>query len=135
MYTWKVTGHVLRRFNASYNASHGRLALASAQPCRPGRGKFGAYHRRINLWLRDQGTQVAQTCKRQFEFVAAQRVRRCMQVFHLYTRIWDETALREFMRSWRRRVARNAKGFLISATGVTVYNWDRDRISDEEIKR
>jgi hypothetical protein len=58
-----------------------------------------------------------------------------MQVFHLYTRIWDETALREFMRSWKRRVTRNAKGFLISATGVTAYNWDRDRISDEEIKR
>ncbi|XP_011347110.1 stAR-related lipid transfer protein 7, mitochondrial isoform X2 [Ooceraea biroi] len=138
MYSWKVTRHALRRFNSSHHTSHAcnvsRLALVLEHRGNPGRGRFGGYRRRISMWLREQSSQVAQTCKRQFEFVAAQRVRRCMQIFHLYTRIWDETALREFMRSWRRRVARNAKGFLISATGVTAYNWDRDRISDEEIQ-
>lgn len=36
------------------------------------------------------------------------------------------------MRLWRLRLAKN---FLISAAGVSVYNWDRDRISDEEINR
>lgn len=39
------------------------------------------------------------------------------------------------MRSWRFRLARNARNFLVSAIGVTAYNWDRDRISDEEINR
>ncbi|XP_077259626.1 stAR-related lipid transfer protein 7, mitochondrial isoform X1 [Temnothorax americanus] len=137
MYTWKLTGHVLRRFNAGYGDGNGRLALV-LQHCGPraqGRGRLGSYRRKISSWVREQGTQVAQACKRQFEFVAAQRIRRCIQIFHLYTRIWDEIALREFMRQWRLRLAKNARNFLISAAGVSVYNWDRDRISDEEINR
>ncbi|XP_011685992.1 PREDICTED: stAR-related lipid transfer protein 7, mitochondrial-like isoform X2 [Wasmannia auropunctata] len=140
MYTWKLTGHALRRINTGcYGCGDGgRLALVLQHcggPRTQGRGKFGSYRRRISSWFREQGTQVAQACKRQFEFVAAQRIRRYIQIFHLYTRIWDEVALREFMRLWRLRLARNAKNFLISAAGVSVYNWDRDRISDEEINR
>ncbi|XP_025990928.1 stAR-related lipid transfer protein 7, mitochondrial isoform X2 [Solenopsis invicta] len=140
MYMWKLTGHALRRFSpgCGSNSSNGRLALV-LQHCRPrtqGRGTLlSNYRRRISSWFREQGTQVAQACKRQFEFVAAQRIRRCIQVFHLYTRIWDEVALREFMRLWRLRLAKNAKNFLVSAAGISVYNWDRDRISDEEINR
>lgn len=137
MYTWKLTGHALRRFNTGYGSGSGRLALV-LQHCAPrtqGRGKLGSYRRKISSWFREQGTQVAQACKRQFEFVAAQRIRRYIQIFHLYTRIWDEVALREFMRLWRLRLAKNAKNFLISAAGVSVYNWDRDRINDEEINR
>lgn len=138
MYMWKITGHALKRFNTNYSShGNGRLAIVLEHwsPKAQNRGKFSDYRKRISLWFREQSTQVTQACKRQFEFVAAQRVRRYIQIFHLYTRIWDEVALREFMRSWRLRVARNAKNFLISAAGVSVYNWDRDRISDEEINR
>jgi len=137
MYTWKITGRALKRFNTSYSHGNGRLALVlehwslKAQSC----GKFSGCRKRISLWFREQSTQVAEACKRQFEFVAAQRVRRYIQIFHLYTRIWDEMALKEFMRSWKLSVTRNAKNFLISAAGVSVYNWDRERISDEEINR
>ncbi|XP_011645417.1 stAR-related lipid transfer protein 7, mitochondrial-like isoform X1 [Pogonomyrmex barbatus] len=140
MYTWKLTGHALRRFNSGCSSGGGgssRLALIFQQ-CgsrTQTRGKLGSYRKKISSWFREQGTQVAQACKRQFEFVAAQRVRRHIQIFHLYTRIWDEVALREFMRLWRLRLAKNAKNFLISAAGVSMYNWDRDRISDEEINR
>lgn len=138
MYTWKLTGYALKRFNTSYNShSNSRLAIV-LQHCGPktqNRGKFGIYRKRISIWFREQSTQVAQVCKKQFEFVAAQRIRRYIQIFQLYSKIWDEVALREFMRSWRLRLARNTKNFLISATGVTVYNWDRERISDEEINR
>lgn len=137
MYMWKLTGHALRRFNSGHGSGSGRLALV-LQHCGPrtqGRGKLSSYSRRISSWFREQSTQVAQACKRQFEFVAAQRIRRYIQIFHLYTRIWDEVALREFMRLWRLRLAKNAKNFLISAAGVSMYNWDRDRISDEEINR
>ncbi|XP_070170562.1 stAR-related lipid transfer protein 7, mitochondrial isoform X4 [Polyergus mexicanus] len=139
MYMWKLTGHAFKRFNTSCNShSSSRLAINVLQHCGPrtqNRGKFSSYRKRISLWFREQGTQVAQVCKKQFEFVAAQRIRRYIQIFHLYTRIWDEVALREFMRSWRLRLARNTRNFLISATGVTVYDWNRDRISDEEINR
>lgn len=138
MYTWKLTGRAFKRFNTNYNSyGSSRLAivLEHCGPTTQNRGKFGIYRKRISLWFREQGTQVAHVCKKQFEFVAAQRIRRYIQIFQLYTKIWDEVALREFMRSWRLRLARNTKHFLISATGVTVYNWDRERISDEEINR
>ncbi|XP_012522289.1 stAR-related lipid transfer protein 7, mitochondrial isoform X3 [Monomorium pharaonis] len=136
MYTWKLTGHVLRKFSPSSNNSRLALVLQHCGPKTQGRGKLlGNYRKKISSWFREQGTQVAQACKRQFEFVAAQRIRRCIQVFHLYTRIWDEVALREFMRLWRLRLAKNAKSFLISAAGISVYNWDCNRISDEEIYR
>ncbi|XP_072759495.1 stAR-related lipid transfer protein 7, mitochondrial [Anoplolepis gracilipes] len=138
MYTWKLTGHAFKRFNASCNSHNSNRLAIILQHCgskTQNRGKFGSYRKRISLWFREQSTQVAQVCKKQFEFVAAQRIRRYIQIFHLYTKIWDEVALREFMRSWRLRLAKNAKNFLISATGVAVYNWDRDRISDEEINR
>ncbi|KYN14022.1 PREDICTED: stAR-related lipid transfer protein 7, mitochondrial isoform X1 [Trachymyrmex cornetzi] len=137
MYTWRLSGYALRRFNTGYGNGTSKLALV-LQHCGPrtqGRGKLGSYRRRISSWFREQGTQAAQACKKQFEFVAAQRIRRYIQIFHLYTRIWDEVALREFMRLWRLRLAKNAKNFLISAAGVSMYNWDRDRISDEEINR
>ncbi|KAL0130208.1 hypothetical protein PUN28_002059 [Cardiocondyla obscurior] len=137
MYTWKLTGHALRRFNSGYSSGNNRLAFV-LQHCAPktqSRGRFGSYRKRISSWFREQGTQVAQACREQFEFVAAQKIRRCIQIFHLYTRLWDEVALRDFMRLWRLRLARNAKNFLVSAAGVSMYNWDRDRISDEEINR
>ncbi|XP_020287537.1 stAR-related lipid transfer protein 7, mitochondrial-like isoform X2 [Pseudomyrmex gracilis] len=132
MYVWKITGYALKRFNRGYSAN-GRLAIVLEQ-CNP-QSCGGFYRKRISVWLREQGTQVTRACRQQFEFIAAQRVRRCIQIFHLYTRLWDEMALREFMRSWRMRVARNAENFLISAVGITAYNWDRDRISDQEINR
>lgn len=138
MYMWKTIGHTLKRFNTNYSRNgNDRLALVLGHwgPKAQSHGKFSGYRKRINLWFRQQSTQVAQACKRQFEFVAAQRVKRYIQIFHLYTRIWDEVALKEFMRSWRLRVAGNAKNFLIGAVGVSMYNWDRDRISDEEINR
>lgn len=135
MYTWKLSGVVLRRYNTNYNQNSNRLAHFFGSNYSPSYGRFGDYRKRLSVWLREQGIQVTKACKRQFEFIAAQRIRRYLQIFHLYTRIWDEVALREFMRLWRLRVERNARNFLISAVGVTIYNWDRDRISDEELNR
>ncbi|XP_066595531.1 stAR-related lipid transfer protein 7, mitochondrial isoform X2 [Prorops nasuta] len=40
-----------------------------------------------------------------------------------------------FIRSWTQRCTRNARHFLLSAAGVSVYNWNTERISDEEINR
>lgn len=131
MYTWKLFGLVLRRFDTSYSHNGGRLTHF-VKHRGPTYGKFGAYRKDINLWFREQGKQVAQTCKRQFEFITAQRIRRYVQIFHLYTRIWDEVALKEFIRSWRLRITRN---FLWSTVAVTMYNWDHERISDEEVNK
>lgn len=87
------------------------------------------------LWFREQSEQVAKACARQFECIVAQRVRRTLQIFHLYTKIWDEAALRAFMNIWRRRVGQNARKYLMGAVGVSAYNWDQERISDDELYR
>lgn len=89
----------------------------------------------MSIWLREQSIQVFKACTRQFEFIAAQRVRRSIQIFHLYTRIWDEVALKEFIKQWRRRVSKNTKDFLIGAVGVTMFNWETEKIPDREMYR
>jgi hypothetical protein len=89
----------------------------------------------MTTWLQDQSIQVMKACTKQFEFIAAQRVRRSLQIFHLYTRIWDEVALKEFIRLCRFRITKNTKNFLMGAVGITMYNWDQERISDKEINR
>lgn len=130
MYTWKLVGHILRRFDANYSHNSGRLTFVKR--CSFTNGKFGAYQKEINLWFREQSKQVSRACRRQFEFITAQRIRRYVQIFHLYTRIWDEVALREFIKSWKLRVPRN---FLLSSVAITMYDWDHERITDTEINK
>lgn len=132
MYTVHVSGLVLRRVNKNYAVNSSRLASFYGQ-CRNA-GRFAELQRRMSAWMREHGALLARACTRQFEFVIAQRIRRTLQIFHLYTRIWDEVALKEFMRAWRRRMMRNTKQFVMSAAGMTVYDWNRKRISDEELE-
>lgn len=131
MYTIQLSGLILKRYNTNYVQNGSRLASSFGQ-CEH-YGKLREYRKKLSFWLKDQGTQVAEACARQFEFIAAQRIRRSLQIFHLYTRIWDEVALKEFMRSWRNRTLRNTKHFLMSSIGITMYNWDRERISEGEL--
>ncbi|CAG9769285.1 unnamed protein product [Ceutorhynchus assimilis] len=69
---------------------------------------------------------------RQFEFVFAQRVRRGQQMICLYSKWWEERALKEFFRRLRIGLHRNGKEFIVGALGVSVYNWEEQRIADDE---
>lgn len=131
MYTVQLSGLLLKRFHGDYVRNGTRLA----PPIRyyGNHGKFRECRKRISVWLKEHGDRVAEACTRQFEFIAAQRVRRSLQIFHLYTRIWDKTALKEFIKSWRNRAFRNGKRFLTSGVGVAVFNWDRERINENEL--
>lgn len=97
--------------------------------------KFKCYQYRMSLWLREQSIQVVKACTRQCEFIAAQRIRRSLQIFHLYSRIWDEVALREFIKFWRQRVTKNAKEFLVTAVGISMFDWEKERIPNLEMYR
>ncbi|XP_043265609.1 stAR-related lipid transfer protein 7, mitochondrial-like isoform X2 [Colletes gigas] len=130
MYTVQSSGMLLKRFSANYVQNSTRLA--SFRQCER-YGKFHDCRKRISHWLKAQGEQVAQACTKQCEFIIAQRIRRSLQIFHLYTRIWDEVALKEFMKSWRNRALRNSRHFLMSSIGITMYNWDRERITKDEL--
>ncbi|XP_029052762.2 stAR-related lipid transfer protein 7, mitochondrial-like isoform X2 [Osmia bicornis bicornis] len=131
MYVVQLSGLLSKQFNTNYVRNGTRLASTFGR--HENYGRFREYRKRIAVWLKQQSGQVAEACARQFEFIAAQRVRRSMQIFHLYTRMWDEAALKEFMKSWRNRTLRNTRHFLMSSIGVTMYNWDRERISEEEL--
>ena len=93
------------------------------------------YNRRINSWFKEQGVQLVCACLKQFEFIAAQRIRRSIQIFQLYARLWDEVALREFIKSWKQKTFHKAKKYLLGSIGVSAYNWDKERISDKEMQR
>ncbi|XP_076758579.1 stAR-related lipid transfer protein 7, mitochondrial isoform X2 [Xylocopa sonorina] len=131
MYVVQCSGLLTKQFGTSYVRNGTRLASSFGQHGRC--GKFREYRKKVALWLKQQSGQVAEACARQFEFIAAQRVRRSLQLFHLYTRIWDEVALKEFIRTWRNHTLRNAKHFLMSSIGVTMYNWDSEKISEDEL--
>lgn len=131
MYTVQLSGLLFKQFHRDYVRYGTRLA----PPFRHygNYGKFRECRKRISVWLKEHSGRVAEACTQQFEFIAAQRVRRSLQIFHLYTRIWDKTALKEFMKSWRNRAFRNSRRFLTSSIGVAVFNWDRERISEKEL--
>ncbi|XP_043501606.1 stAR-related lipid transfer protein 7, mitochondrial-like [Polistes fuscatus] len=129
MYSWQLFNFI--RVNFKY--TNRNVNLSSLSKRFSNRVKFGGYRKKIDLWLKEQSTQVAKACTRQCEFIVAQRIRRSIQIFLLYTKIWDEVALKEIIKSWRMRAIKNSKKFLISTVGVSVYNWDHERISDEEV--
>ncbi|XP_076295619.1 stAR-related lipid transfer protein 7, mitochondrial isoform X2 [Lasioglossum baleicum] len=131
MYTVQLSGLLLKQFHRDYVRYGTRLA----PPFRyyGNYGKFRECRKRISVWLKEHSGRVAEACTQQFEFIAAQRVRRSLQIFHLYTRIWEKTALKEFMKSWRNRAFRNGRRFITSSIGVAVFNWDRERINEKEL--
>uniref|UniRef100_A0A0C9RS17 STARD7_0 protein n=1 Tax=Fopius arisanus TaxID=64838 RepID=A0A0C9RS17_9HYME len=104
--------------------SRGRVSLLPGYSC---------CTRKLGLWLRKHSLEVTRACTRQLESIAAQRVRRSLQLFELYTKIWDEVALKEFLKAWRARMRRTGRELLFSSVGVTMFNWERDRIDNEEL--
>ncbi|CAH2002180.1 unnamed protein product [Acanthoscelides obtectus] len=69
------------------------------------------------------------------ECVLAQRLRRCQQMFCLYSRWWEERALKDFIKRMRQSLARKGKELALGAVGVSAYNWKDDRIPLEDIKQ
>lgn len=124
---------MLKRVNFKYSNSN--VDLSSFSRRLNTHIKVGGYCRRIDLWFKEQRTQVAKACTRQCRFIIAQRIRRSIQICHLYTKIWDEVTLKEIIKLWKTRVIRNSRQFLVGTIGVSVYNWELERISDEEVNR
>ncbi|KAK7793816.1 hypothetical protein R5R35_014321 [Gryllus longicercus] len=88
---------------------------------------------RIPLSLKEHSVQVVKMCTRQCEFVIAHRIRRGQQMFSLYTKMWDEVALKNLIVKIRKQFARRGRELLLSAAGVTAYNWEKMKITDKEI--
>ncbi|KAJ9596417.1 hypothetical protein L9F63_012580 [Diploptera punctata] len=85
------------------------------------------------LTLKEQSVNIVKVCTQQCECVLAHRIRRGHQMFSLYTRLWDEVALKELLRKMRQQLSKRGKEVLFSAVGISVYNWEKERISDQEL--
>ncbi|CAL7938329.1 unnamed protein product [Xylocopa violacea] len=131
MYVVQCSGLLSKQFGTNYVRNGTRLASSFGQ--REKCEKFREYRKKVALWLKLQSGQIAKACARQFEFIATQRIRRSLQIFYFYTRIWDEVVLKEFIKMWRNHTLRNTKHFLMSSIGITMYNWDHERIGDDEL--
>lgn len=83
--------------------------------------------------LKNHSVTCVKTWTRQCECVSAQQVRRAQQMFSLYTKLWEEQALKEFFKNMRQNVLRRSRHFIISAVGVSVFDWEKNRIQDKEI--
>lgn len=123
---------LLRLFNVRIPDTTTRRILLPPGQCRL-YGKYSGYGRSIGVWIKEHRLQVARACTKQLEFIIEQRIRRSLQLFHLYAKIWNDFALKEFIKSWRHRLGYNCKGYLLSAIGVTMFNWDKERITDDEL--
>lgn len=85
--------------------------------------------------LREHSASALKVWVRQCECVVAQRMRRGQQMFSLYTKLWEEHALREFLRKMRQHMLKRGKEFMLGAVGITSYNWEKNRISDAELRK
>lgn len=83
--------------------------------------------------LKNESVKCVKTWTRQCECVSAQQLRRGQQMLSLYTKLWGERALDEFFRHIRQTILRHGKQFIIGAVGISVFNWEKNRIPDEEI--
>lgn len=84
--------------------------------------------------LKEHSSSALKVWARQCECVVAQRLRRGQQMFCLYTKLWEEHALREFLRKMRQHMMKRGKEFMLGAVGITSYNWEKNRIPDSEIR-
>ena len=84
--------------------------------------------------LKSNPVEVAKTCVKHIEFVLAQRIRRGQQMITLYTRLWDEKALRQFFLKMKRTLNRKGKQFIIGCS-ILAFDWENERISIEELER
>ncbi|XP_064118894.1 uncharacterized protein LOC135223903 [Macrobrachium nipponense] len=71
---------------------------------------------------------------RQFEVQTAERIRRGLQLYSVYSRLWGEEAARAWLKSIRRVLITRGRRFLLSAVCFSNYNWDANKISDESLR-
>ena len=78
---------------------------------------------------------IADLFAKQCNAIAAQRIRRTGQIFHLYTKLYDRNSVKRVFEKFQRQFLRNGKvkpiHFLLSAA---LFSWEQEKIKDTEIK-
>uniref|UniRef100_A0A224XNL8 Phosphatidylcholine transfer protein n=1 Tax=Panstrongylus lignarius TaxID=156445 RepID=A0A224XNL8_9HEMI len=84
-------------------------------------------------FIKDNSVCVFKSCIAQVEYVLAYRIRRGQQIFSLYTKLWDEMALKHFFQQIRRLAYRRGKEFLLGGATIA-FDWRSEIISEVDIK-
>ncbi|MPC26800.1 StAR-related lipid transfer protein 7, mitochondrial [Portunus trituberculatus] len=74
------------------------------------------------------------TVARQSEVHTSQKLRRTLQLYSAYSRLWGEEAARNMLVSLRRTLASKGRHLLLSAVCFSNFNWDQEKISDERLQ-
>ncbi|XP_075222373.1 stAR-related lipid transfer protein 7, mitochondrial-like [Lycorma delicatula] len=128
----------IRNFNRNWSHSHfnndiPRHRIFSVSYAYILMYSFKAALERVPIILRGHSMNIVKHCVEQCEFIIAHRVRRSQQIVSLYSKLWDEMALKQFINKLRRKLAKGGR-FTLLAAGMA-FNWDEERISDETIFR
>lgn len=83
--------------------------------------------------LKEHSSKILRSWVHQCECVVAQRLRRSQQMFSLYSKLWEEQALKEFLKRMRLQLTKHSKELILGAVGINCYNWEKNRIPDSEI--
>ncbi|CRK86235.1 CLUMA_CG000041, isoform A [Clunio marinus] len=70
--------------------------------------------------------------KNQIDFFWSSRLRRSIQVYNFYRKIWDEKALREFLRHMKSNFFNRNRKLLLSSLGLFLFDWEKERIELDE---
>ncbi|XP_076030128.1 uncharacterized protein LOC143018551 [Oratosquilla oratoria] len=71
---------------------------------------------------------------RQCEVHTSERIRRGLQMYSLYSRLWGEEVVCCMLRNLRRSLFARGRNLVLSAVCFTGFDWQRDGISDEEMR-
>lgn len=88
----------------------------------------------IPVFLKSHSNKIVSNCVRSCEFVIAHRVRRSQQMLCLYSKLWDEAVMQQFINKLKGQLLKR-RYILLSSSLISFYDWSKERISDEDILR
>uniref|UniRef100_A0A1B6L3Z0 Phosphatidylcholine transfer protein n=1 Tax=Graphocephala atropunctata TaxID=36148 RepID=A0A1B6L3Z0_9HEMI len=83
--------------------------------------------------LKSHSVKIVQNCVQSCEYVIAHRIRRSQQMLCLYSKLWDEISLRQLIHRLKAQIQRRKHILLLGSSFVSAYDWNKERIPDEEI--
>lgn len=89
----------------------------------------------IPEFLKSHSTKIVQNCKQNCEYVLAHRLRRSQQMMSLYTKLWDKMTLQHLVNVLISQFKRRRDQTIFSLGASLIYNWNKERIPDEDILR
>ncbi|KAF7995594.1 hypothetical protein HCN44_006701 [Aphidius gifuensis] len=131
MYKFSLSRIILRKLNPKeLNKSPNNIFVISNYRFY---GKYNILSKKLGIWFSEQRLQVTKACIKQFQLITSQRVRRSFKLFNIYTKLRQEIGSKEFLKLWKKKLENNTKEFLFSSIAVTIFNWDHERITDNEL--